>query len=79
MSTPPVTHSELLAPVKRWTWTAKFWLCEGIYRKTVTATETKRVHAISDEELNRWYTLYRQQGAPGLQKINRTHNRRRAA
>lgn len=77
MTGPRITRAELLAPVPRWTWLAKFWLCEGIARRTITAAEAKRAHRLSSEELNRWYGLYKSDGAGGLRKINKT--RRHAA
>lgn len=77
MSEPRTTKAELLAPVHRWTFLAKFWLCEGIGRGIITVADAKRAHELTDEELNRWYDLYKQKGADGLRKINKA--RRRAA
>ena len=76
-----ITREQLLAPVSRWTWQTKFWLCEGIFRKRITAEEAKEKHGITDEEFDRWYGIYQRSGAAGLRKINRTHRRaaRRAA
>jgi hypothetical protein len=76
---PPITREALLSPISRWTWQMKFWMCEGLYRRTITFEEAKEKHGLSDEELNRWYGLYQTTGATGLQKINRTKNRSRAA
>ena len=78
MSTARTTKPELLAPVSRWTWLAKFWLCEGINRGIITAAEAMRAHELTAEELNRWYSLHRDKGADGLRKIN-VSPRRRAA
>ena len=75
MTGPRITREELLAPISRWPWQTKFWLCEGIYRKTVTLEEIKAAHGITDDEFNRWFDLYQRSGAAGLQKINRNHRR----
>jgi hypothetical protein len=77
MTGPRTTRTELLAPVSRWTWLAKFWLCDGIRRGTISVAEAKRSHALTDEELNRWYSLFQDKGGDGLRNINK--NRRRAA
>jgi hypothetical protein len=78
VSNPRSTRAELLAPVKRWNFLAKFWLCDGIRRGVITIDEAKRAHELTDEELNRWYALYLKKGADGLRNINITHRRRAA-
>lgn len=78
MTSPRITREELLAPINRWPWQTKFWLCEGIFRELITFEEAKATHEITDDELSRWYDLYRRGGAPGLQRVNRTHRRRAA-
>lgn len=79
MSGARTTKAELLAPVARWNFLAKFWLCEGIGRGIITVAEAKLVHEITDEELNRWYALYKEKGADGLRKINNQSTRKCAA
>jgi Protein of unknown function (DUF1153) len=68
----PVTRADLLAPVERWTVLAKFWLCDGIRRGTITFDDAKAVHDVSDIELQRWYQLYESDGVDGLRRINKT-------
>lgn len=77
-SNPRTTRESLLAPVSRWTWLTKFWLCHGIDKGTVTWTQAMRAHELSSEELERWFSLYRQSGANGLRRINKTHRGRAA-
>lgn len=74
---PRTTRAELLALISRWTWLAKFWLCDGIRRGTISVAEAKSAHHLTDEELNRWYSLFKDRGADGLRKIQK--NRGRAA
>jgi len=68
----PTTRAELLAPIERWTAFAKFWLCDGIRRGTITFDDAKIAHGLGDNELHRWYQLYASHGLEGLRKINRT-------
>jgi Protein of unknown function (DUF1153) len=68
----PVTRAALLAPVERWTAFAKFWLCDGLRRETITFDEAKVAHGLSEDELQRWYQLYTSHGLAGLRRINRS-------
>jgi hypothetical protein len=78
VTSPRITREELLAPISRWPWQTKFWVCEGIRHGIITASEAKAAHGITDEEFSRWYGLYERHGATGLKKINRNHRRRAA-
>jgi hypothetical protein len=68
----PITRAQLLAPVDRWTALAKFWLCDGIRRGTITFDDAMVAHSLGSDELQRWYQVYAVHGLAGLRKINRT-------
>lgn len=74
MSDPRTTREELLSPIRRWNFLAKFWLCEGIHRGVITIEEAKAAHDLTDEELTRWYSLYKAKGADGLRRINKSRS-----
>lgn len=76
MSHPRTSRADLLKPISRWTWEAKFWLCHGIDKAVITAVEAIRVHDLTAEELNHWFSRYRERGANGLKRVNRIHRRR---
>jgi hypothetical protein len=76
---PPVAHDELLKPVRYWTVSAEFWLCDGLRRGTITVAEACAAHALSSEEIVRWYNIFSRDGLAGLRKINNLTSRRRVA
>jgi hypothetical protein len=77
MSTPttPVTHDELLQPVRYWTALSKFWLCDGLRRGTITIPEAKAAHDLSLEEIVTWFNLFSSKGLNGLRNINRSRSK----
>lgn len=70
------SRERLLTPVKVMTAERKFWICDGLRRKTIGRLETIAAHQLSDEELRRWLEIFDRFGLDGLRKINR---RKRAA
>ncbi len=75
----PVTREDLLAPQRCWTALTKFWLCDGLRRGTITVAEACHAHALSNEEIVRWYNIFSRDGLGGLRKINNLTSRRRIA
>ena len=71
----PVTHDELLQPVRYWTALAKFWLCDGLRRGTITISEAAAAHDLSADEIVTWFNLYASQGLTGLRNIHKTRSK----
>jgi Protein of unknown function (DUF1153) len=75
MVSTPVTHDELLQPIRCWTALAKFWLCDGLRRGTITITEARDAHDLSIEEILAWFNLFAADGLNGLRNIHKSRSR----
>ena len=56
----------VLAPVKRWTYSKKFWLLHAVSCGELTRAEAQAAHGISDGEWDEWEHKYDAIGAAGL-------------
>lgn len=70
-----LAREHLLAPVRRWTYSRKYWLIHGVKLGIVTEDEALAAHAITAEEWAEWKSRYMLDGVAGLRVTKRPFER----
>lgn len=72
------SRSVVLAPVRRWTYSKKFWLLHAVSCGELTRDEAQAAHSISHEEWSQWVRDKEKFGAQALRTTFAQVYRRRA-